>query len=99
MAGKTQGDKIDELMKQTAILTERLDNLGADLQEEETAGRQQTDRINDLTTRVALLEQRVGDLQKAAEEGSRKRWTLVGPVVGAVVSVLLSALVSFLVAR
>ena len=78
MAGKTQGDKIDELAQAVATLTERVDTLRREVGELSKLTRDQT-------TQVALLEQQVLDMRRTAEEGSRRRWALLPALLGAVI--------------
>jgi hypothetical protein len=79
MAGKTQGEKIDELQQNMATLTERLDNLVRFLESQDVPG---------LLTRVALLEQRVEDLRHGKEEWARRLWVIVGALLSAAVGAL-----------
>ena len=62
--------------------------------------------IRELTKEVAILNERlstvreeVKEVKRGLEEASRKRWSLLPPVIGAVVNVLLAALVAFLISR
>ena len=52
-----------------------------------------------LLTKVAMLERQSEELTKQLEEASKKRWSLLPPVVGAVVSALLAALVAYFISR
>ncbi len=58
--------------------------------------------IRELTKDVAILYERVNylreeikELKRGLEEESKRRWSLIPPVLGAVVSVLLAALVAY----
>jgi predicted nucleic acid-binding Zn-ribbon protein len=62
--------------------------------------------IRELTKEVAILNERVNtlreevkDLKRSLEETSKKRWSLLPPVVGAIVSAALAALIAYFVAR
>ena len=57
------------------------------------------DAVATLTTRMAVVEHQIADLRKARDETSRKRWSVVGPVVGALVNGLIAAAVAYFVAR
>jgi hypothetical protein len=85
MAGKTQGDKIDELSQAVATLTERVDTLRREVAEVSA-------RTRDLTTRVALIEQQVSDMRRVAEESSRRWWAFLPALLGAVIGGILTFL-------
>lgn len=61
--------------------------------------RQLTRDVAVLEERVQYLSKKVDDLKKEFEEASKRRWSLLPPVVGAIVSALLAALVAFFVAH
>jgi len=102
---RTDGDKIDDLEKAFATLSERLDNVRKDL---DLVG----SRLNDvgagfanLNKELALLRNDVENLQKWKDESkkdkdeqTRRLWAFGPNIAGAIVSVLLSAVVSGIVA-
>jgi chromosome segregation ATPase len=105
MARKTDGEKIDELEKAFATLTERLDNVRKDLN---TAGTNLTEAMKafgSVQTELALLKKEIealqkwkDELKKEKDEHSRRVWAFGPNIVGAIVTVLLSATVSAFVA-
>jgi chromosome segregation ATPase len=105
MPRRTDGDKIDELEKVVATLSERLDNLRADLNRAGTAIEEASTAFSAFKIEVALLKQQIEilqrwkeDLKKEGEERARRMWSFGPNLVGAVVNVLLSALVSGVIA-
>ncbi len=110
MAGKTHGDKIDELIRATAILTERVRQLDEDLRAFDaerskiaenlvTLQAKTASEFAALTTRIALLEQQHTHLKTTWEEGGRRWWMVVGPLVGALVGSAATGLVNYLLLR
>jgi hypothetical protein len=81
----TNTERIDELAKLVAKLTERLDNVRAD-----TAG------LSELRTRVALLEQHVNRLVKNTDEASHWRLSLLQSVLALIVGAILTIAVQLL---
>jgi chromosome segregation ATPase len=105
MPRKTDGEKIDELEKGFATLTERLDHLRKDLN---TAGIDLANAVKaftDFKTDLAVLKKDLealrqwkDELKKEKDEHSRRLWSFGPNIVGAIVTVLLSAIVSGIVA-
>jgi hypothetical protein len=83
VAGKTQGEKVDELMQAVATLTERLDNLREEVKGLDLTG---------VTTRLAVVEKQLEDFKKGKEEWGRRLWAILGPILGAVIGVLVGYL-------
>ncbi len=61
--------------------------------------RELTKELGILNERVSNLREEVRELKRGLEEGSKKRWTLLPPVLGAIVNVLLAALVAYLISK
>lgn len=72
MAGRTQGEKVDELMRAVATLTARLDNLQRDVNSFGDDQDRTATALAALTTRAAVLEHQVSDLRKGQEEWGRR---------------------------
>jgi outer membrane murein-binding lipoprotein Lpp len=70
---KTHGEKIDELSRLVATLTERVDQL-----------REQVNELRPLPQRVAILEQQVADLKNDRLEMTRRLWMVLGPLIAGV---------------
>ena len=79
---KTQGEKIDELTKLVAILSERMDNLIPEVNDSRGL-------IRDLITRVAVLEQKVEDLRTGRQELVRRLWMIFAPLVSGFLGALI----------
>lgn len=82
MARKTQAEKIDELEKLVATLTERLDNIRAEVGD-----------LAEMRTKLAVVEERLTEMKRAGEESNRMRWSLVPSLVAALVGAILTLLV------
>jgi hypothetical protein len=78
MPSKTNTEKIEEMSRLVAALTERLDNV-----------RRDTEGLAELATQVALLRQRVEDLRSGWNTWSQRWWMLVPPLVGALAGAVL----------
>jgi hypothetical protein len=85
MAGRTQGEKIDELMRVTTSLAARVDNLEGAERDLKAAHGRFREELAGLTVRLALLEHQMNDLRKGKEEWGRRLWAIVGPILGALV--------------
>jgi hypothetical protein len=97
MAGKTQGERIDELSHLAAILNERLDNVrkeveGIHVEQDKTA-----EGVNELKTKLAVIDERLGELKKGLEEAGRRRWAVVPSVVGGLIGAVLAFLGQLLI--
>lgn len=84
MARKSEGEKIDELEKLVATLTERLNELKEEVRDLD---------LPRLSQRVAVLENQVEELKKSKEEWGRRAWAIVGPIVGAIGGALATYLI------
>jgi len=105
MPRKTDGDKIDELEKIVATLTERIDYVRKELDGAATNISNSINAFADLKTDLAVLKKDVevlqnwkNDQKKDTDERARRIWAFGPNVLGAVVNVFLSAPVSGLVA-
>jgi hypothetical protein len=61
--------------------------------------RELTKELAILNERVNTLREEVKELKRGLEEASKKRWSLLPPVLGAVISALLGAVVAYFVAK
>ena len=86
MPSKTNTDRIVELERIVATLTERTDNL-----------KEMLDQVGDLRTRIALLEHQVQELRTQLQEASQRRWSLVPVVIAAILGALGMLLVQVLI--
>jgi uncharacterized coiled-coil DUF342 family protein len=100
MPRKTDGDKIDELEKIAATLTERLDTVRNEIQNASRDLAEALKGFSEMKTSIALLKKDCEGFQKWKDETKQekneqtRRWWAFGPnIVGAIVNVLLSALV------
>jgi hypothetical protein len=92
MPDKTHGELIRELLTLGTRLTERLDNNREDIKRFEAAHARTSESVANLSTRVTVLEHQVADLRRIADEGGRRWWSLLPPLLGA----LFGSLVAFL---
>src|SRR5437773_2647671 len=106
MPRKTDGEKIDDLEKLAATLVVRVDSVRNELDDIGGGVSELRKSLAATATNVAVLERDVKEtstnldrLKKELEESSRKRWSLLPPVVGAIVSAGISALTAYLVAN
>jgi septal ring factor EnvC (AmiA/AmiB activator) len=106
MARRTDGEKIDELEKVVAVLVDRGDRLRTELDAFHDELTKLARSVADTKTAEAVLVRDIAELQKAQadvrkdrEESSRKRWSLLPPVISAVLSGIISALVAYFVSR
>jgi hypothetical protein len=75
MPRKTDGEKIDDLEKLVATLTERLDNIRREMIDRE---------------RLAVVEERLNEFKRTIEEASRRRWSLLPPIIGGIIGAVLT---------
>ena len=61
--------------------------------------RELTRELGILNERVTNLREELRELKRGLEETSKKRWSLLPPILGAVVNVLLAAFVAYLISR
>jgi hypothetical protein len=99
MAGKTQGEKIDELLQSYSSLTERVGHVRFQVDRLDSTQAETTTDLAALTTRVAVLEHQVIDLRKASEEGGRRWWSLVPALIGGIAGSVITILGQMLLAR
>ncbi len=110
MAGKTTAERLLDLEKLGATLTERLDTSIRELAAVDNAHAETVRVVADLRREsekeVALLKREVEDLKKwkeerkrADDERSRRLWSFGPNVVGAAISVLGAAAVAYFIAR
>jgi citrate synthase len=104
MPRKTDGDKIDELEKIATTLTERLDTVRKEIQNQVRNLAEALKESGEMKTSLALLKKDCEGFQKWKDETKQekkeqaRRWWAFGPnIAGAIVNVLLSALVAGLV--
>jgi uncharacterized membrane protein YoaK (UPF0700 family) len=83
MTRKTDGEKIDELVRLAAALEEQVDGLAQQLS--------QHDRdLRDLKPNFAVVSDRVEELRKSQERWGQRLWMLLAPFAGAVIGSLLT---------
>ena len=85
MASRTQGEKIDDLMRLTAALEERVNSLKGAIDRLEGEQNRAKAELAAHATRIALLEHHTADFRKGKEEWGRRLWTILGPILGALV--------------
>jgi len=110
MARRSDGEKIDDLEKLVATLTERLDNTIRELRDVGTAhagtGTTLADFRREVETGLLQLRRDIDELKawkdeqkRQAEERGRRLWAFGPNLLGAVVTVLLSASVAYFISR
>ncbi len=90
MPGKTHGELILELSESKATLTERVDNLRAEVEKVEEKVSAVDNLVTDLDKKVTLHQQYFLELRQERKEVMRRAWMIVGPVVGAIIGALLA---------
>jgi uncharacterized coiled-coil DUF342 family protein len=86
------GDKVDELTKLAAILTERLDHLRKEVEGIHAEQDETTRALSELKTRFAVVDERLTELKKGLEESARRRWAILPSVVGGIIGAVLGFL-------
>lgn len=93
MARKTDGEKIDELDKVVAALTERLDNTVKEANNLYEAHTETARVVNDLRREfereIALLKREVEELKKGQERWGQRLWMVLAPLVAGLLGALL----------
>ena len=79
MPRKTDGDKIDDLTKDVATLSERVHIIRA-----------QVEVVSELSVKVALLEHQVPEIKKSQDKWGQRLWMILAPLVGAAMGSLLT---------
>lgn len=98
MPAKTNSELIRELSTAVTTLEERVRTLRREGKRRDAAINRLTESLTALSTRVALLEHQVGELRKTAEEGGRRLWSLLPPLVAAVIGGIIALLGQLLLA-
>jgi hypothetical protein len=84
--------RAEELTVLIATLTERLDNTRRDI-DAITVRCSKSDEVHsDLKSRLAVIDERLGEIKKALDLGSSRRWSLLPPVVGGIIGAILALL-------
>ncbi len=91
MPGKTQGEKIDDLLKLTAALTERVDSLRTGFERLEHRLSAATEKVHSFETRLSVLENKVNERYEAWKEWLQRIWMVLGPILGAAVGAFLAS--------
>jgi phage shock protein A len=89
MAATPLTDKVDELSKLAAMLTERVDTLRKQADGTAAELSRAGSEAAAMKTQVALVQQEVQELKKGREEWGRRLWMILAPLVAAVIGSLL----------
>jgi predicted nucleic acid-binding Zn-ribbon protein len=92
-------ERLEELSRLMATLTERLDNLRRDVETVTGRGHKAEEAGNAIAKTVAVIEERLNEMKKSVEEGGRRRWALLPPLLGGSVGATLALLGQLLVRR
>ncbi len=97
MPRQSDGQKIDDLEKLVATLTERLDQVRKEV--ERLRGDQDgtAKGVHDLNTSWAVIDEQLGELRRGWEEASRWRWSFASSAAIAILSAGLALLGQWLV--
>lgn len=94
MARKTDGEKVDELERLVAALTERANNPAAEIDAIHAAdtdhARSHADLRRESEREIALLRREVEDLKKDRERWGQRLWMVLAPFAAGAAGILLS---------
>jgi len=92
----TNTDKIDELTRLVAVLTERLDNVRNEVQSLDKEQDGTDERLVTLGNRLILVEERVSELKRASDETAKRGWAFWHLVLSAILGASLTLIVQFI---
>lgn len=98
MAGQAHGPKIDELMKLTSALEERVDNVRKEAEDIHKEQDGLYDWHKKIDTRLAVVEERLNELKRVTEEASRRRASFLPPLLAVLVGSAITILVQMILA-
>jgi hypothetical protein len=98
MAGQAHGPKIDELMRLTATLEERMHNVRKEVEGIHNEQDSLFDAHKVLDTKVAVIEERLNEFKRTIEEAGRRRASFLPPLLAVLVGSALTVVTQLIIA-